>query len=61
MKRSQQEKFQAIIDFIQVFCSIKKTLPGLRTDYYSNKTFFALKNASLIELKNATIVVERML
>lgn len=36
-------------------------MPNLRTDYYSNKTFFALKNASVEELSSATKVVQSML
>ena len=38
--------YLAIIDFVTFFCGLKEKLEGIRMDYYSNKTFLALKNSN---------------
>lgn len=49
-----------MIDFIKFFCHLKEKLVGIRTDYYSSKTFCALKNATENELSQLTKVVQKM-
>lgn len=46
IKNEDEGKFLGIIEFIKFFCLLKERLVGIRTDYYSSKTFYALKNAS---------------
>ena len=46
IRRENYGKYMAIIEFVKFFCMIKERLQGARTDYYSNKTFCALKNAT---------------
>lgn len=46
IKADNEGKFLSIIDFIKFFCGLKEKLVGIRTDYYSSKTFCALKNAN---------------
>lgn len=46
---------------MKVFASIKNQLVKVRSDYYSNKTFNALKNTPEEKLKAATRVAYNML
>ena len=60
IRRENYGKYKAIIEFVKFFCLIKDSIPSIRTDYYSNKTFCAIKNANEYELKMATRAVSRM-
>lgn len=56
----QPSKYLSIIDFMKFFYHIKVKANGIRTDYYSNKTFLALKNSSEADLKSITHASRRM-
>ena len=45
---------------MKFFYEIKKKVKGIRTDYYSTKTFYALKNSIESDLKSMTNVSKRM-
>ncbi len=46
IKKEDEAKFVEIIDLLKFLCELKEKLIGARTEYYSNKTFCALKNSS---------------
>ena len=45
---------------MKFFCEVKSKVEGIRTDYYSTKTFCALKNSSEEEIVAVTFVSKRM-
>ena len=45
LKNSDLEKYKVVMSFLQLFYRIKSGVNGTRIDYYSSKTFTALKNS----------------
>lgn len=60
IREVDEGKFDALIKFIKLFSDLKNKQVGLKTDYYSNKTFCALKNASESELLLLTKIMYTM-
>lgn len=45
LKNSDLEKYKVVMSFLHLFYRIKSAVNGIRIDYYSSKTFTALKNS----------------
>ena len=60
MKKRDFEKYVALLKFFKIFFTIKKAIPGVRNDYYSSKTFDALKNSPADLLEKASKILWSM-
>ena len=60
IREENYNKYLAIMDIVTFFCEIKEKVYGGRADYYSNKTFLAMKNATEHELRSMGKVFKKM-
>jgi hypothetical protein len=60
IKNSDIEKYKAVMSFLHLFYHIRNGISGTRIDYYSSKTFTALKNSDTETLKKLTKVLLAM-
>lgn len=54
IKNSDFPKYKSMVMFMKFFYEIKKKINGVRTDYYSTKTFCAIKNSTEADLTAIT-------
>lgn len=57
MQEQDQERYKAISHFMRLFASIKQTICGIRSDYYSNKVLTTLQKAPVPILQRITKVL----
>ena len=61
VKEKDFERYKAILCFFKIFYIAKKQISGIRNDYYSQKTFSAIKNSKADILKQAGKVLLSMI
>ena len=61
VKKKDPEKYAALLKFFKIFFLARNTIPGVRNDYYSSKTFDALKNSPINILEGASNILLSML
>ena len=60
MKREDMGKYLSFLHFMKFLFEVKTKISTTRTDYYSTKTFCALKNSSQQDLTSLTAILRKI-
>ena len=60
MKREDMGKYLSFLHFMKFLFEVKTKTSATRTDYYSTKTFCALKNSSEQDLTSLTSILKKI-
>ena len=60
MRKEDLPKYLSFVRFMKFLFEVKNKIEGTRTDYYSTKTFCALKNSSQEDLASLTSILKKV-